>query len=430
MADNFYASYPVEGGGGSGVTSLNSLTGALSLVGGTGISVIPSGSNITIASTATPVVPGGANTDIQFNSSGTFGGSANMTWDGTNITLSNNSAVNFTNYGSVGMGSQFGRVAINAANAVETNASSIQFTGPVGVIFGSTGSVLELVSQNGNVQVRTPSNASFLELFGTGGASTGLQFDGGTSGHMTFKVPATVTTYGVILPAAQGTGALTNDGAGNLSWASSGSGANTALSNLTSPTAVNQSLGDSSGVTSADLTARALFTTSGSIVTVRWHEQVLQLLDFNQVPSVAWGGTSGPSRTLIDSSNATSVDWNNKLLYEGADVSIDWADRLLRSGTGTNMFGWATAGTLSFGSNIITNPAGGTGTVAAAASTATITDSRITATSMVIVVITTADATAGAVRSVVPSSGSAALTLSAAATATTSFYYMIVETPS
>ena len=31
--------------------------------------------------------PGGSNTQIQFNSSGAFGGSANLTWDGTNVTL-------------------------------------------------------------------------------------------------------------------------------------------------------------------------------------------------------------------------------------------------------------------------------------------------------------------------------------------------------
>lgn len=52
MADNFYSSYPVKGGSGSGVTSLNSLTGALTLVAGSGITITPSGSNITIAATA------------------------------------------------------------------------------------------------------------------------------------------------------------------------------------------------------------------------------------------------------------------------------------------------------------------------------------------------------------------------------------------
>lgn len=52
MADNFYARYPVTGGG--GVTSLNGETGDITLVAGTGISITPAGQNITIASTATP----------------------------------------------------------------------------------------------------------------------------------------------------------------------------------------------------------------------------------------------------------------------------------------------------------------------------------------------------------------------------------------
>lgn len=46
--DNFYAKYPVTGGG---VTSLNGETGAITLVAGTNITITPAGQNITIAST-------------------------------------------------------------------------------------------------------------------------------------------------------------------------------------------------------------------------------------------------------------------------------------------------------------------------------------------------------------------------------------------
>lgn len=46
-----YIHYPNNSGSGGGVTSLNSLTGALTLVAGSGITITPSGSSITIAAT-------------------------------------------------------------------------------------------------------------------------------------------------------------------------------------------------------------------------------------------------------------------------------------------------------------------------------------------------------------------------------------------
>lgn len=73
----------ISGGGGGGVTSLNTLTGDLVLVAGTGISVTPSGSNITIATTGSTPVPGGANTDVQYNSSGSFAGDSGFIYSGS-----------------------------------------------------------------------------------------------------------------------------------------------------------------------------------------------------------------------------------------------------------------------------------------------------------------------------------------------------------
>lgn len=49
--DNFYSVYVGGNHGGGGVTSLNSLNGALTLVAGPGITITPAGSNITISST-------------------------------------------------------------------------------------------------------------------------------------------------------------------------------------------------------------------------------------------------------------------------------------------------------------------------------------------------------------------------------------------
>jgi hypothetical protein len=70
-----------------------------------------------------------------------------------------------------------------------------------------------------------------------------LSFAGTSSGTLTFNVPPTITTYNVTWPSTQASGTqfLSNNGSGILSWASP-SGANSTLSNLTSPTAINQSL--------------------------------------------------------------------------------------------------------------------------------------------------------------------------------------------
>jgi len=69
-----------------------------------------------------------------------------------------------------------------------------------------------------------------------------MQTGAGTNG-ITIKSPASVTSYNLILPAAQGAAStfLQNDGSGNLSWVAGGSGANVSLSNLSS-VAINTAL--------------------------------------------------------------------------------------------------------------------------------------------------------------------------------------------
>jgi hypothetical protein len=60
--------------------------------------------------------PGGANTQVQFNSSGSFGGSANLTWDGANVQVGSSGLLKFsngvTNY-----------VAFKASNVIPANVT-------------------------------------------------------------------------------------------------------------------------------------------------------------------------------------------------------------------------------------------------------------------------------------------------------------------
>lgn len=69
-------SWPPEGSGsGSGVSSLNTLTGALTLAAGANITITPSGGNtLTIASSGGGGTPGGSDGEVQFNNAGSFGG--------------------------------------------------------------------------------------------------------------------------------------------------------------------------------------------------------------------------------------------------------------------------------------------------------------------------------------------------------------------
>lgn len=76
-------------------------------------------------------------------------------------------------------------------------------------------------------------------------ALDGLTLDGSTTGSIKIQSAASVAVpYTVKMPSAQGAAStyLQNDGSGNLSWTTVSAGANTSLSNLVAPTAVNVAL--------------------------------------------------------------------------------------------------------------------------------------------------------------------------------------------
>jgi hypothetical protein len=83
--------------GGTGQTTANTAFNALapSQTSNSGKYLTTDGTNTSWATVSGGGSPGGASTNIQFNSTGSFGGSANLTWDGTNVQIGSAGALRF-----------------------------------------------------------------------------------------------------------------------------------------------------------------------------------------------------------------------------------------------------------------------------------------------------------------------------------------------
>jgi hypothetical protein len=78
--------YVLGSGGGGGVTSFNTLTGAVTISAGSNITLTPAGNNIEIASTGGGGTPGGSDKSVQVNNAGVFDGDTLYTYDlGTEV---------------------------------------------------------------------------------------------------------------------------------------------------------------------------------------------------------------------------------------------------------------------------------------------------------------------------------------------------------
>lgn len=118
MASGYARYNGVLGGGGGasgGVTSLNGETGALTLVAGSGISITPVGTNITIENKGT-LAPGGTSGQVQYNNSGVFGGFGS--WDGTTLSITGNATFTGTLGASNLSGTNTGDLTLGTANGL------------------------------------------------------------------------------------------------------------------------------------------------------------------------------------------------------------------------------------------------------------------------------------------------------------------------
>lgn len=115
------------------------------------------------------------------------------------------------------------QIDVSKDGGYSTNLLNLTNTGSLNVLNGITAQS-QINSVNGAIVSGSQLIAASDVLSGTNGTYSGHLFLlGSTSGNLSIVAPAVVTSYSTIWPGAQGTGALTNDGAGNLSWSTTGS---------------------------------------------------------------------------------------------------------------------------------------------------------------------------------------------------------------
>ena len=132
-------------------------------------------------------VPGGSTTQIQFNSSGAFGGSANLVWDGTNFIIDSEGALRLgDNTGSAYVG----------LKAPATISGDTAYTLTLPTATGTTGQVLALSDGSGTLSFATVAGGAAWQAVKTSGFTAVAKegyFCNTTSSAFTVTLPASPT---------------------------------------------------------------------------------------------------------------------------------------------------------------------------------------------------------------------------------------------
>jgi len=237
-----------SGGTGQVIFPANSVllgngTGGIATVApGTVGNVLTSIGGVWVSNVAVSGAAAGANTQIQYNSSNALAGSANLTFDGTNLGVGGSGDPFGRFYGrSVGLtssssaffeinaatgsssGIDFGvnasRTAGITSNTTETNFTTL---GATPLLFGINGSEQMRLTSTG-LGIGTSSPGYKLEVTGTAAISGAVTLSGGTASGVAYLNGSKVLTTG---------SALTFDGAGTLVSGAGGTGTNNSVLRL------------------------------------------------------------------------------------------------------------------------------------------------------------------------------------------------------
>lgn len=317
-----YGSYewPPSGGSGGGVTSLNGESGAVVLVAGTGISVTPSGQNITIANTA-PSVPGGTSGQVQYNNSGAFGGFGS--WNGTTLAITG--AISSTTTLAVGTNLHVFGTSIMAGDMVVQGGAN--FSGNLG-FYGAT----EIPQPSGNIFTALTNLGLVTSPSLSAGDIPALPYANQALSNL-----ASVAMNTTLLPAVD------------------------TATNLGSPSkrffkAYILELNDSSDVVSVDVTNRSLTKTSAADVSIDWGNR--DLINPAGQLVLDWSGTHPSLNThkltnVVDPTAAQDAATKNYVDTHSSGITQLTGDGTAGPGSGSQAFTLATVNSNvgSFGSS-------------------------------------------------------------------------------
>lgn len=372
--------------------------------------------------------PAGSSGDVQFNDSGSFGADTGFfSWDKTNKRLGlGNSSPGFPLHVSESSATTVAGAVVNENNNTSVvgavfmgRKSRGSFGSPSAISSGD--SIVALAGQGyGTSQYQaTTINDGAIVLSSTQAftnANHGTQWSIRT-------VPNNSVTPRIVAKFQQDAGfAIANSAGTHFATLFYNGSTDPSFRLPTTQGTSGQSL-VTDGATPANLSFTNQLKDTSSATSVDYQNRLLS--DASAVTSIDY-----QNRTVNDSSSNTSIDYENRLLIDNVALgSVDWNNRTLIANDGTTQnFQWAAPGIVGFNSAVITSPAGGSGTIPATSLTFNVTDARVDASSMVIVMLTSADASAR-INNVVPNSGNFDINLGAVAAANTNFSYVIVQAP-